>query len=276
MKNILLPTDFSENSYHAMDYAMRYFSGRDVNFVILNIQKSSEYIMDDLMTASPGSSIHEAISADNKSKLNEVVERYSTNYAHEAFNFEGIFDFDVFIDAIAQTVDSRNIDLIVMGTNGASGAKEAIFGSNTLKVIRQIECPVLAIPENYQFRQLKKMLFTVINEKYSSVESLRPFKEFMDLYTPELHILHILEDKSITVNEEGTSLHSTFEGMDVKHHVLKGIPAPMAIHSFTQLIEVDMHSILIEQKPFLDRFIQGSDTSKISYVTKVPLLVMHD
>ncbi|MCW5519808.1 universal stress protein [Aureitalea sp. L0-47] len=276
MKNILLPTDFSENSFQAMDYAMKYFSGQNMKFVILNIQKSSDYIMDDLMTASPGSSVHEAISADNKSKINDVVDRYRSEYSDEAFEFEGLFDFDVFIDGIAQTVASRNIDLIVMGTNGASGAREAIFGSNTLNVIRQIKCPVLAIPENYEFDELKKMLFTVIDEKYPSEEALQPFMDFIELYKPELHILHIDEKRSNSEVESSKEFNSMFDDLRVKNHYLKGIPAPMAIHSFTQLISVDMHSILIEQKQFLDRFIHGSDTSKISYATKVPLLVMHD
>jgi nucleotide-binding universal stress UspA family protein len=182
----------------------------------------------------------------------------------------------VFIDGIAQTVASRDIDLIVMGTNGASGAREAIFGSNTLKVIRQIKCPVLAIPENYEFKQLKKMLVTVIDEKYPTDEALKPFMDFMDVHKPELHILHIDVNQHTSEADANEVFNKLFADLTVKNHYLKGIPAPMAIHTFTQLIGVDMHSILIEQKSFLDRFIYGSDTSRISYATKVPLLVMHD
>ncbi|KAA3620515.1 MAG: universal stress protein, partial [Flavobacterium sp.] len=54
MKKILLPTDFSPNSLHAIDYAMNFFKGNKAHFVLLNIQKSSEYITDDLMAAGPG------------------------------------------------------------------------------------------------------------------------------------------------------------------------------------------------------------------------------
>lgn len=276
MKNILLPTDFSQNSFYAMDYAMKYFKGEEINFVVLNIQKSSEYIMDDLMTASPGTSVHEAISGDNKEKLNNLVNSYRETYANEAFNFEAIFDFDVFIDAIAQTVVSKKIDLIIMGTNGASGAKEAIFGSNTLQVIRNIKCPVLAIPENFHFQSLEEVMFTVINEKYPAKDTLKPLLQLFNLHDHHLHVLHItpaaLTDKG-KAKEEASCL---FPDTPIRNHFIEGIPVPMAISTFTQLMEVDLHCIQIEQQSFLDRFIHGSDTSKISYGTKVPLLVIHN
>ncbi len=276
MKNVLLPTDFSKNSYHAMDYAMKYFKGTEVNFVVLNIQKSSEYIMDDLMTASPGTSIHEAISGDNKEKLNNLVSQYRETYADEAFNFEVIFDFDVFIDAIAQTVLAKEIDLIIMGTNGASGAKEAIFGSNTLQVIRNIKCPVLAIPEGYHFKSLKKVMLTVIAEQYPSIDALEPLFETLSLYDLSLHVLHITNTAITDIDKTEAEVLKRFPNTAIRHHYLEDIPVPMAISSFTQLIKVDMHCILVEQKSFLDRFIHGSDTSRISYSTEVPLLVIHN
>ncbi|MBT8261234.1 MAG: universal stress protein [Bacteroidia bacterium] len=276
MKNILLPTDFSQNSYHAMDYAMKYFTGTKINFVVLNIQKSSEYIMDDLMTASPGTSVHEAISGDNTEKLRELVDRYKENYADEDFSFESIFDFDVFIDAIAQTVVSRKIDLIVMGTNGASGAREAVFGSNTLQVIRSIKCPVLAIPEDYRFQSPEKVMLTVIKERYPSSNAIQSLQQLFQLHDLQLHVVHITDN---TITDRGTGeaeISKLFPKTNISHHYLEDIPVPMAISSFTQLMKVDMHCILVEQKSFLDRFIHGSDTSRISYSTEVPLLVIHN
>lgn len=276
MKNILLPTDFSENSYRAMDYAMRLFSGQSMNFTVLNIQKSSEYITDDLMAASPGSSVHEAISADNKAELDMVVERYRAEYSSEEYKIEGVFDFDVFIDGVAQTVDSREIELIVMGTNGASGTREAIFGSNTLQVIRSIKCPVLAIPEEYTYREPQQVMLTVIDEQLPSDTAINSLKKIMKLHNPQLHVLHVSSAESSPSEDTNEKLSEIFENFDITRHNLSGIPVPMAIQSFTQLNQVDLHCLLIEQRSFLDRFIHGSDTSRISYGTQVPLLVVHD
>ena len=101
MKRILLPTDFSKNSLNAVNYAMALFKGKTCEFYFLNVQKPSEFVSSDIYTASPvDSTIYTAIAEDNKKKLNKLVAKYSKKYASESFTFEGIFDFDVFVDSL--------------------------------------------------------------------------------------------------------------------------------------------------------------------------------
>lgn len=278
MKNILLPTDFSPNSQHAMDYAMKYFKGTTAHFILLNIQKSSEYIMDDLISAGPGASVHEAISGDNIKQLEALVAEFRESYELENFSFETIFDFDVFIDAIAQTVKAKDIDLIVMGTNGASGAKEAIFGSNTLQVIRNINCPVMAIPEYYSFHKPDKVLLSINNNEIPSKMALVPLTEYIESHHPELHILAIYDStcSEDEQNELQQAITDLFPETSTTYHKIEGIPVPDAIRSFTQLKPMDMHALLIKQKSFLERFLHGSDTSKISYGSDIPLMVLKE
>jgi len=276
MKKILLPTDFSTNSLHAIDYAMNFFKRDEVHFVLLNIQKSSEYITDDLMAAGPGSSVHEAISGDNTAKLEALAAKYRDKFQHEKFTFETIFDFDVFIDAIAQTVSAKKIDLIIMGTNGATGAKEVIFGSNTLQVIRNIGCPVLAIPEDFEYKSIEKILLSIQNNEIPSKAALAPLFQFIEIHDFEIHVLGIYETGSTHSEEKELQkkIASLFPGTPPVYHKIENIPASMAIQSFTQLEGVDMHAVYIIEQTFLDRFLHGSDDSKLSYGTDVPLLVL--
>ena len=51
------------------------------------------------------------------------------------------------------------MDLIVMGTKGASGLKEVLFGSNTVHVIKNAKCPVLAVPSEFVFESPREILF---------------------------------------------------------------------------------------------------------------------
>lgn len=61
METILLPTDFSKNSLNAIDFAMKMFKETNCTFYILNIQKASSFVSDDLMTASPSVNLYQAI-----------------------------------------------------------------------------------------------------------------------------------------------------------------------------------------------------------------------
>ena len=66
MKNILLPTDFSDNSKNAIQYAMEFFKNERCTFYILNVQKASSYTTDNLMVAPENTTIHQSVISDAK------------------------------------------------------------------------------------------------------------------------------------------------------------------------------------------------------------------
>ena len=275
MKHILLPTDFSENSTNAITYAMELFKGQPCHFYLLNIQKSSEYITDDLLTANTNGSIYSAIGSDNKKKLNSLLETFKKKYPENNYNWHKLFDFDNFVDAINQVIDSKNIDLIIMGTNGATGAKETLFGSNTLRVVRGVNCPVLMIPEGYTFTKLSSILFSTTNCKELKEEAVEILKYLTRTHHTLLHVLNIHQNPNIAEHKNDFQLSQSLENLDFKEYTINGVPLPFAIESFEQLIPVEMNVMFMPKESFLDRFLFGSDTSRISYRSNVPLLFLH-
>jgi len=274
MNRILLPTDFSNNSKNAIEYALQFFSGQPCSFYFLNIQKTSEYIMDDIMSGTPGSSVYEVILKDNEEKLKKMVNVFQEKYAKEEYEFLPFVDYDILSDSIKQMIESKNIDLIVMGTNGATGASEVLFGSNTLHVIRHVDCPVLAIPEGSTFKKIQSVLFTVSSCKDIKLEGIDPLEQIIEAYHPQLHVLNIMANKDAVSDDCTPILKDVFSDINYESHTLRGIPTPLAIDAFVQLINVDMHALFAEKESLLDRFIFGSKTAKISYRSNVPLLFL--
>ena len=139
MKNVLLLTDFSENSINAMRYALQLFKDDICNFFVLHVEISTSYISDDLMLTAH-QSIYDSLLKKTKQKLAKLITKLENEFKNDNFNYEMIVDHDILTDAIKQVITSKTIDLIVMGTNGVTGAKEVIFGSNTTNVIRKVNC----------------------------------------------------------------------------------------------------------------------------------------
>lgn len=277
MKNILLPTDFSKNSLNAIYYAMDFFKKELCTFYILHVQKASHYTTDDLMSAPANTSLYHSITNESKTKLNQLVDDLEIKYSNENYAFEKLTDYDIFTDAIKQAVISKEIDLIVMGTNGATGAAEVVFGSNTLKVIRKIDCPVLAIPNNIKFRVPKTVLYALDRDDHFTIEGIDPLTDILLKYNASLRILKIKEDDLVTVAEfdDKKNLKSFFKQYNHTFHTISNIPFALAIHSFVQVMDVDLSAIFVKRETFLERFFKGSETSKISYGTQIPLLIMH-
>jgi len=278
MITILLPTDFSENSKNAIRYALDFFHGKKCTFYFFNVQKISEYVTAEVFSSSPKNFIYDAVISDNKEMLNSLMHSFKEVYKSEDYTFHSKVDFDTITDAITQTVSLYNIDLIIMGTNGATSTKEVLFGSNTLNVVRQVEtCTVLTIPENYTYKKVESILFSLHEEDILKKEKLKPLFNLMAVQEqPHLQILNIeydaIKDPDTIENEH---IQSTFKNGDYTFHSLTNIPTPFAINAFVQLFNVSLHAMFLEKESLLERFIFGSETSKISYGSRIPLLVMH-
>jgi nucleotide-binding universal stress UspA family protein len=274
MKNILLPTDFSENSKNAIRFAMKFFEGETCTFHILNSQKPSSYITADVLYGSPGTTIHEAILNDNKIELEKTIRFCESIAEKEKYTFVPKIDFDNIVDAVNQAVALNNIELIVMGTNGATGAAEVIFGSNTLKIIRNVDCPVIAVPQGYAFSKIASVLLSLNYQYIVSEKSLNIISEIVKKHKASLNILEI-EEESIELATKRNYTEEVFKEIGFERFSIKNIPAAMAINAFEQLIPIQLHAMVVERRSFLDRFIFGSETSKISYGSSVPLLILH-
>lgn len=275
MKNILLPTDFSDNSKNAIEYAMEFCKHWECNFYILNVQKQSGFVLDDLMAAPANTSLHNAIANDNESILKEFTTALREKYTNKNFSFETVFDFDSLTGAINQTVTLKNIDLIIMGTNGATGAKEIVFGSNTLNVIRNVDCPILTIPEDYKFSTMESVLFSTEDCKDFNEDGIKPLIEILSTYKANLNVLDLDFTNLPEENENHNKrLKSLFKKQPFKYYNVKQVPSVMVISTIVQLQKYDMHALFLESESFFKRFIFGSNTNEISYNSQLPLLIL--
>lgn len=275
MKNILLPTDFSENSKNAVNFALKFFEGQTCTFYILNSQKPSGYITADVLYGAPGTSVYEGILNDNKKELEKMVQFCESISEKENFSFVPKIDFDNIVDAVNQAVALNKIELIIMGSNGATGAAEVVFGSNTLKIIRNVDCPVIVVPEGYSFEKINSVLLSLNYQYEVSNKPLSVVSEIVKKHEASLKILEI-EEENIELATKRNHSEEVFKEIGFERFTMKNIPASIAINAFEQLIPIQLHAMVVERKSFLNRFIFGSETSKISYGSPVPLLVLHE
>ncbi len=276
MKNILLLTDFSKNAQNAIEYALAFFRGGQHHFFLLNVQKTSKYTTADLMTASSKISVYDSMIKNPKAAVNHMIDTLRIRYINEDYSFNGICDYDSFVNAVSQTIEKKKIDLIVMGTNGASGASEVVFGSNTINIIRHINRPVLAIPQNYKFTKPRTILFATDTDETFKEKSLRALLYTISKYNTEVYILSLEKSGDLEMSiTKKNSIATFFKGYNHSFYSIENIPVDIAIDSFVQIKQVDITAKIINKEVFLKRFFAGSKTDEITYNTRVPLLIMH-
>lgn len=92
--------------------------------------------------------------------LEKTLIRINEQYSNPKHQFKTLSAFNTLTDEIREVTDRENIELIVMGTQGAPGAKEIFMGIRTVYVIRKSKIPVLAIPKEYYFEKINTILLT--------------------------------------------------------------------------------------------------------------------
>ncbi len=276
MKNILLLTDFSENSMNAIRYVLQLFTDDHCNFSVLHVESSTSYISDDLISAG-NQSIYDALVKNSKDKLVQLVSELKREFNNKNFNYEIIVDHDVFTDAINQVITSKAIDLIVMGTNGVTGAKEVVFGSNTINVIRKVNCPTLVIPEGFKYKTPSHVLLPLDVFDSISGSGFTDILKFTKRFCKKLHILRINpnnEDCSEAL-KDSDHLSYFFKETDYEYHVVNTIPMEHVINCYTQTHPIDLTALLVQKESLIERIFIGSPTSQISNKMRVPLLIFH-
>ncbi len=156
INKLLVPTDFSEQAMYALEVAVKLAKKYDATIYLLHLLEMPELLVD-----GPG--------LQNTSELPEAL--YFMRLAHKKFDellsspmLQGIdvkeaAEFHGAFEGIMDYVGKYNIDLIVMGSHGASGIEEFFIGSNTEKVVRYAKIPVLVIKSQNPDFKLKTIVF---------------------------------------------------------------------------------------------------------------------
>ncbi len=280
MKNILLPTDFSENSWNAIVYALHFFEGFACNFYLLHVNIFDNFMDGDASYMLTHELLEQNYTKPAKVKLRQVLKRILVQFpSNKNHKFYALTDYNFFIDSIRKHVRDRNIEMIVMGTKGASGLQKMIIGSNTGNVITKVRCTILAVPENAKFSKLKEISFPTDFALNYNIKTLLPISEILEHYNSALRVLHVCK-KGVSLNEDQKKnkelIADYFSDYKQSFHFLTNKKIEQAIQCFVESRDIDMITMVAKNLNYFQSVLFSPTVEHISYHTDVPLLVLHE
>lgn len=186
MEKILLPTDFSEYSAAARDYAIALAkqSGAEVHFehtMLVAVDWENMSDSDRLMYPELKKAIEDA-EANLKQEAEAVREAGVTAHARLAFN-EGLID-------IPKDISEHGYDLAIIGSHGTGGLKSALLGSNAQRMVRHSPCPVLVVKQRSPDVQINRIAYAsdFTEDKPRSFQHIKDFTEAVEALVTLLYI----------------------------------------------------------------------------------------
>lgn len=213
MKNILVPVDFSQSSENALRVAAKLAKKNNAKILSLHVVELAESLF--------GTG---QFNVDNEEIVffMKLAKKKFQEFLDKDF-LKGVdIDHDIEVGsttfAINDIVEKNNIDLIVMGSQGVSGLEEVMIGSNTEKVVRHSEIPVLVVKKDIKDFDFKKVLFAT-NFDLKNVKAYNKAKEFADSFGAQMKLVYI--------NMPGNQFYSSSEIKDHMRKFLNEVEIPL-------------------------------------------------
>ncbi|GGW29400.1 universal stress protein [Arenibacter certesii] len=277
--HVLLPTDFSQNALNAINYAVQLYKDQPCDFYLLNVFGISGYSLDKMMVPEPGELAYEAAkekSEEGLHKLQQHFQRASENIAH---TFHIISIFNSLLEGVKQAIDKKDLDIVVMGTKGKSGAARALFGSNTVEVMEKTTlCPVIAVPEKVKFIAPKEIVFPTEFKTSFKRRELQYLLDIVKLHSTVVQVLHIGSESGLNKTQlENKNLLSTiFKEVEHAFCFEEGDKIPAGIISFMTRRGSNMLAFVNRKHGFLETIFTKPLIKEVSYSSDVPILALHD
>src|SRR5690606_42065541 len=124
MKNVLLPTDFSENSWNAIKYALDFHEGIDCNFFLLHVNRLSHVALNDAPYLPTQDVIENVNTKPAKAQVKALLKRI-TAYKSKKRNhkFYTLSDYNLDVESVRYHLAENKIALIIKNTKRATGLK---------------------------------------------------------------------------------------------------------------------------------------------------------
>lgn len=227
MKKILVPCDFSKPAVHAFRFALD-IAGRSKGSVHLIHVIELPVLHDTLVV--PVLNFKKQLSKELKEKVGakffQIIEKYRTEGVKVTWNIE----FGTPSKLILDYIDARSIDLVIIGSHGATGLRECFIGSNTEKIIRKSPVPVLVLKKFYT-GAIKNIVFPNRLDTVDQEDLVMKVKALQDFFNAHLHVVWINTPLNFTSDVITSERLHAF----AKRYMLKNY----SVHIFNHPVEED-------------------------------------
>jgi len=264
MKNILFPIDFSDDTPHFFKFACSLAEAFGARLTMLHAFGLP-------INPNEGKSFEERAVIITKN-LEDFVEKNKPKSANVKFNYIAKVGFAA--EAILEFSEVENIDLIVMGTKGASNIIEKYFGGVSLSVLEDAKCPLLLIPSGAELNEWKHFGCTT-NFNFDDLLVLNTLVKWGEKFNTNISCLHVLDD--VDTNEAQSKLDllkEVFDGKPIQFNLKSGVVKD-AIELFESEANLDLLGMVRHNKNFLAHLIEEDLTKEVAKELKVPLLVFN-
>lgn len=277
MKRILFPTDFSEAAANAFLYVLNYANVFNAEVVVLHVYDLPVVDMPPLPETSQ--EIFEAVEFNSfekfKAELGNLHKIASENNL-EHVTIKNVLNYGDLVYNINQLCKEESIDVVMMGTKGATGLKEVFLGSTASGVMQNADVPVIAIPASTKFSPVKAILFTTQYHDKDNDALLKTIEISKQLQARVYCVYITNTDDPDDIEERVEEWQIYYRDENISFFKIPGNDVEQSLLDFSENQNIDLIVMRSHKRGFFEGLFHSSLTKKMMYHSTVPLLIYKD
>jgi len=277
--SILIPTDFSNNSWNAILYAIKLFEDRKCSFYILHTYSKETYGLDSLSLLDPDEAFNKMSAIKSKEKLRELIAKISQLNKNENHKFHAVSESISLLSAVKNLNKKIQFDLIVLGAKGLANKNEASYGQHTLDILKNVrENPILIVPGNVNFDQPKEIVLTTNFKTNIKKSEIKYLVQLAKLSNASIQVLSMEQPNSLSFTQKRNKVQIRKQLKGVAHSftTMRNVKIATAVNCFVAIRHSNMISYVDKKPSFWDRLNFGRiSLNNLGYYADVPVLAIH-
>lgn len=278
MRKILIPTDFSENAMNAARYATELFKNERSEIYFIHAFADSVYKAKETFSREIFDDLKDNLHQDSNEKLEETCKEVLSFSPNPKHSLHIIAEFALLVDSVNDWVEKENIDIVIMGTKGETADKSMTFGSNTLQIIKYVNCPVLAIPAVFKDVHPKNILFPVDLQVPFKKRELKLLSSIAKCFVSNVRFLHFSKFPSLSLREQDNkiSLEASFHHIRIHFQNDTAGNVTEMINNYIDKNSIDILVMVNNRHSYLENMLYQSTIEKIGLHINIPFLVLQN
>ncbi|HEX5668749.1 MAG TPA: universal stress protein [Chitinophagaceae bacterium] len=274
MIRLIVPTDFSETSRNALAYA--FDMAQYIPLSSVTIFNS----FDKIAAGSDGTPLFS--DPDTRRNISLIALENLKNSILDNRNIDVrlVAEEGSLVNNLEKLVKDDQVDMIVMGINGATRMEQIMIGSSTLSVIAKLNCPVLIVPPSARYNRIRTVVYASDMKNVAETTPVKTLRRILSLFIPKLFVVNVDVDHFVEISEEYKKekavMTDLLEGFEPDYAFIRLYDFAEAIHQFAIDRKADLIITAPKKHGFLEKIFTTSHTEKLAYHTHIPLLAVQE
>jgi nucleotide-binding universal stress UspA family protein len=276
MKKIILPTDFSENAYNAIKYAVQLFKDEETTFYLIHSYTPPVFQVEYVLQSPSQTGLEDSYKMRAMKQLEELKKRLLEEFQNTRHTFVIWADFNTLTDEILLRTKNEKADLVIMGTQGATNTREILFGTNTTQVINKSICPVIAVPSNFEYVAPKGILFPTDYEIDYKKERLQQLLNISKKHKSKIDVIHVSTGRDLS-DEQAANKQKLEELLSHTNNSFHELPSKGIIEGINQYQTENAMNLLVmarNKRTFFERLFVEPVIKSIGFHIDIPFMVI--